>query len=307
MPTTELKSPDSLALKTTLETIQSPEVSVTKKLFLAEEPADDNVAPSQESKETQNVTHSSVEHRERLVAFYEKYNPSKLDTVDATLLKYQGKEEEMFRKLEQKYNSGAFPPPSGSGPKCFLNFQDHGRVEVQLFSDKTPLACENFRALCTGELNKGFSGSLVHRIVPNFCIQGGDFTNGDGTGGESIYPPNSEHGDMWGKFKDEFFMQHNQKGLVSMANNGKDRNGSQFFVTLAPLPHLDGKHVVFGKVTVGMNVVEAISKTLTDKKQRPLEQVVISGCGEVRSGEDFFVEPSKISQATFHLAQRPTH
>jgi cyclophilin family peptidyl-prolyl cis-trans isomerase len=148
-------------------------------------------------------------------------------------------------------------------------------------------------------VNKGYSSSLIHRIVPNFCIQGGDFTKGDGTGGESIYPPNSEHGDTWGKFKDEFFMQHNQKGLVSMANNGKDRNGSQFFVTLAPLPHLDGKHVVFGKVTVGMNVVEAISKTLTDKKQRPLERVVISGCGEVRSGEDFFVEPSKISQSHF--------
>jgi cyclophilin family peptidyl-prolyl cis-trans isomerase len=172
-------------------------------------------------------------------------------------------------------------------------------VEVQLFSDKTPLACENFRALCTGELNKGYSSSLVHRIVPNFCIQGGDFTKGDGTGGESIYPPNSEHGDMWGKFKDEFFMQHNQKGLLSMANNGKNRNGSQFFVTLAPLPHLDGKHVVFGKVTMGMNVVEAISQTPTDKNQRPLERVVISGCGEVRNGEDCFVEPSMISQGQF--------
>lgn len=236
--------------------------------------------------------------REGLVAFYEEYNPSKLDTVDATLEKFRGNEEELFDKLNKKYveTSGGIPPPNGKGPTCFLEFefgQQKGRVEVKLFADKTPLAAENFRALCTGEKGTGrsakplcFKDCSMHRIVEQFVIQGGDFTKGDGTGGESIYAPNSEHGDMWGKFKDEGFMQHNRKGLLSMANNGANRNGSQFFITLAALPNLNGKHVVFGEVTSGMEFVEQISKLPTDKKQRPLETVVIRDCGEVRDGKD---------------------
>lgn len=305
MPQTELKSPDSLLLKTAPKTIKLPELAVEKKLFQEEEEVPEKnpfhgKVPS-DNKPT-SLTDSSDAHRDRLIAFYGKYNPSKLDSVDATLLKYQGNEEEMFRRLEQKYNSGAFPPPGGTGPTCYLIFQEQGRVEIQLFADKTPLACENFRALCTGELGKGYSNSVIHRIVPNFCIQGGDFTKGDGTGGESIFLPNSEHGDMWGKFKDELFMKHNQKGLLSMANNGKDRNGSQFFITLAPLPQLDGKHVVFGQVTKGMDVVEMISEMQTDKKQRPLEGVIISGCGEVRNGLDFSAESTKVSQGSMSFS-----
>jgi peptidylprolyl isomerase len=87
-----------------------------------------------------------------------------------------------------------------------------------------------------------FKDSKVHRIVPNFCVQMGDFTKGNGTGGESIYPPNSEHGDAWGKFKDELFMQHSKPGLLSMANSGKNTNSSQVFFTLKKVPFLDGKH-----------------------------------------------------------------
>lgn len=267
---------------------------VNKKLFQKE------TIP--ESKTPETVSDDDAEKQksfgERLVAFYEEYNPSKLDTVDETLEKFRGKEEELFDKLDKKYveTSGGIPPPSGKGPTCFLEFefgQQKGRVEVKLFADKTPLAAENFRALCTGEKEMGrsakplcFKDCRMHRIVEQFVIQGGDFTKGDGTGGESIYAPNSEHGDMWGKFKDEGFMQHNRKGLLCMANNGANRNGSQFFITLAALPNLNGKHVVFGEVTSGMEFVEQISKLPTDKKQRPLEAVVIRDCGEVRDGKD---------------------
>ena len=198
-------------------------------------------------------------HRDRLIEFYKKHNPEKVGSVDQTLEKYKGKEEELFKKLEQKYSlTNEFPLPSGEGPICFLDFSiggtSVGRVKVKLYQDKVPLAVENFRALCTGEKGMGRSGkplhyqfSKVHRIVSDFCVQLGDFTKGDGTGGESIYSPNSEHGDMWGKFKDEMFMQHSKAMLLSMANNGPNRNSSQFFFTLKPVSYLDGKHVVFGE------------------------------------------------------------
>ena len=252
--------------------------------------------PVADSETVEEACDDPESYRNRLVPFYRENNPSKLDTVDATLAAFQGKEDELFEKLEKKYNPSGIPPPSGEGPTCFLEFEfgaTEGRVEVKLFADKTPLAAENFRALCTGEKGIGrstrplcYRNCAMHRIVPNFVIQGGDFTKGDGTGGESIYPPNSEHGDMWGKFKDEIFMQHNRKGLLSMANNGANRNGSQWFITLAALPSLNGKHVVFGEVTKGMEFVEQISKLPTDEKQRPLERIVIRDCGEVRDGTE---------------------
>eukprot|EP00980_Cylindrotheca_fusiformis_P013901 scaffold3618_cov129-Cylindrotheca_fusiformis.AAC.1 len=145
-------------------------------------------------------------YRNRLIAFYKIHNPSRLDTADATLEKYKGKEEEMFRKLEAKYvkveggNQSKFPHPSGDGPLCYLEFavdgKSIGRVVVKLYKDKAPLATENFRCLCTGEITRQrhlyYLGSNVHRIVPGFCIQMGDFTRGDGRGGMSIYQPNTE-------------------------------------------------------------------------------------------------------------------
>ncbi len=170
-----------------------------------------------------------------------------------------------------------------ANPRVFfdiaINNQIRGRIVFELFADVVPNTAENFRVLCGGSpsdpsaKNAGkFKGSPFHRIIPGFMCQGGDFTRGNGTGGESIYGP---------KFKDENFqLQHTGPGILSMANSGPNTNGSQFFITTAATSWLNGKHVVFGKLVEGMDVLRAMEAMGSDSG-RVNGTVSIADCGQL--------------------------
>ncbi len=177
-------------------------------------------------------------------------------------------------------------PPDPKNPRVYFDIaiggQPAGRVVMELFADACPKTAENFRALCTGEKGMGtqgkplhYKGSTFHRVIPDFMCQGGDFTRGNGTGGESIYGS---------KFADETFKgkagKHFGPGTLSMANAGPNTNGSQFFICTAPTPHLDGKHVVFGQVVEGYDVIQAI-EAVGSRGGATSKTVTIADCGQV--------------------------
>lgn len=158
------------------------------------------------------------------------------------------------------------------------------RVVVELFEEAAPNCCANFLALCTGSKGKAknspaklhYLNTRLHRLVPGMMVQGGDFVMGNGAGGESI----------WGSvFKDEpaaLKLKLDARGLLAMSNTGKNSNGSQFFVTFAPLPKLSGKHCVFGRVVEGLEVLDAVEAVAVDAAtERPLADVMIAGCGRL--------------------------
>ncbi|GAB7363832.1 hypothetical protein MBLNU230_g4398t1 [Neophaeotheca triangularis] len=156
-----------------------------------------------------------------------------------------------------------------------------GRIKFELFHDVTPRTSENFRQFCTGETQndkgkpQGYKNTKFHRVISGFMLQGGDFVKGDGRGSTTIYGP---------EFMDDenLNLKHDEPGLLSTANQGPNTNGCQFFITTVPTPHLDGKHVVFGKVVEGMDVVRKIEAVrVSSDSHQPVIDVRVSQCGEM--------------------------
>merc|ERR1712113_1170980 len=179
-----------------------------------------------------------------------------------------------YRSILRNQNQFNSQPKQKMGVKCYFDLtiggKPAGRIVMELRSDVVPKTAENFRQLCTGEKGFGYAGSSFHRVIPDFMCQGGDFTRQNGTGGKSIYGE---------KFADEnFIMKHTKPGILSMANCGPNTNGSQFFICTAVTSWLDGKHVVFGEVESGMDVIKACERVGSDSG-RTSQKVVIAASG----------------------------
>jgi len=187
-------------------------------------------------------------------------------------------EEEMEATITAQYQKSwdTLCGKAAKCPRCYfkitLDGEDAGRIIMKIRGDVVPKTADNFRQLCTGEKGFGYKESSFHRVIPGFMCQGGDFTNHNGTGGKSIYGE---------KFEDENFkLDHTGEGILSMANAGPGTNGSQFFLCTAKTTHLDGKHVVFGSVIDGMDVIKAV-EAVGSQGGETSKKVLVAECGEL--------------------------
>jgi len=216
----------------------------------------------------------SPESNEKINTLEKYSNNSESEKINEELKDSDNQDTEDIHSddIENLFNLSDEPSneDSNTGNIVFLDLDyngNRGRVLLSLNKDVVPKTCNNFSVLCE---KKAYVGSKFHRVIKDFMIQGGDFTNHDGTGGVSIY------GNV---FPDENFVLKHDKGTISMANSGPDTNGSQFFISTAKTDWLDNKHVVFGKVVKGMDLVEFIENQNTDNNDKPLTDVTIVDCG----------------------------
>lgn len=194
-------------------------------------------------------------------------------------------DKKLFKKKQNPEITTLIKPPQENQklqqnvdtPYVYLNFyegeKELGDVYIFLYEKDCPITTKNFKELCCSKNPSfGYKNSIIHRNIHNFMIQGGDFTNFNGTGGRSIYNKN---------FKDENFKYRNKKGSLSMANAGPNTNGSQFFINVADNDGLDNKHIVFGKVVENLELIEYINSRPTDNKDKPLRDIRINDCGRI--------------------------
>ncbi|KAI8646404.1 peptidyl-prolyl cis-trans isomerase E [Parasitella parasitica] len=218
------------------------------------------------------TSHRAVWTEESWLQKYANAEDDKSKSAQETTQQTANSDDDSDSEQENTYK------PSGKGgrSRVYLDIaiggSVAGRIEIELRGDVVPKTADNFRALCTGEAGFGFKNSSFHRIIPQFMCQGGDITKGNGTGGKSIYG---------GKFADEnFTLKHTEAGILSMANSGPNTNGSQFFICTEKTPWLDGKHVVFGLVVSGLNVVRDMERC-GSSNGKTSKRVTIVDCGEI--------------------------